>query len=141
MRADGNEPVGWRAGDAYRSPDHFRLVLGAVATHHRQANRWLGALTASAVLALLFAPMALLAAYPPAISGFVVTAGVAALVTASVLGRRAERRRIDRIVEQRLCFRCAQSLTGVHVDDGGWGICPECGRRFNGSDYRCPPGN
>ncbi|MCZ6836022.1 MAG: hypothetical protein O7G85_09640 [Planctomycetota bacterium] len=44
-----------------------------------------------------------------------------------------------RILRNRLCLKCGTPLTGIHTNQQGDGICPNCQREFNLGEYR-PPG-
>lgn len=54
---------------------------------------------------------------------------------------RSMRRLSDRIIDRRLCLRCAASLLDAETDEHGNGVCPRCCCVFSLGDYTAPSQN
>ncbi len=54
---------------------------------------------------------------------------------------RSMRRLSDKIVDKRLCLRCAASLLDAETDEHGSGVCPRCCSVFSLGDYTAPSQN
>ncbi len=62
-------------------------------------------------------------------------------VTWCLLYFRSMRRLSDRIIDRRLCLRCAASLSNTETDEHGNGVCPRCCSVFSLGDYTAPSQN
>ena len=62
-------------------------------------------------------------------------------VTWCLLYFRSMRRLSDRIIDKRLCLRCAASLLDAETDEHGNGVCPRCCCVFSLGDYTAPSQN
>lgn len=54
---------------------------------------------------------------------------------------RSMRRLADRIIDRRLCLRCAASLLNTETNEHGNGVCPRCCCVFSLGDYTAPSQN
>lgn len=50
----------------------------------------------------------------------------------------AMRRLKDRIIEDKLCLRCGESLKVIEIDEEGEGLCPGCNTVFNINEFQSP---
>lgn len=62
-------------------------------------------------------------------------------VTWCLLYFRSMRRLSDKIIDRRLCLRCAASLLDAETDEHGNGVCPRCCSVFSLGDYTAPSQN
>ena len=127
-----------RGGLCYLDRRHFLRVMASVARQHLSPKWIFLQFAAPGLLALLAAYLV----YVLAPSTWVPLGEITFFAAAAVVGlvwylRRG--RLIRRVLLRRLCLECGYSLIQLPTDATGGGRCPECGRRYLMSEYKCPP--
>ena len=134
---------------SYKSQEQFDAAIEAAA---QRLARWRGLrlqwylLTIAGVVLIVLTIIKVIISAVTAESGvFIPTNYLLWAWTIAVgwclLYSRGMRRLSDRIIDKRLCLRCAASLLDAETDEHGNGVCPRCCCVFSLGDYTAPSQN